>query len=67
MGALQTDKAGLIKDLQAARDETRGLQEKFDERSNDLFAVLKELRDRLPPSPAADAVQPTEKTRKSKS
>lgn len=67
VGALQTDKAGLIKDLQAARDETRGLQEKFDERSNDLFAVLNELRDRLPPSPAADAVQPTEKTRKSKS
>lgn len=67
VGVLQTDKASLVKALQAARDETKALQEKFDERSNNMFAVLNELRDRLPPSPAGNAVQPTAKTRKTRS
>ncbi|MDP4074000.1 DNA-binding protein [Acidovorax sp. A1169] len=67
VGALQADKAGLVKDLQAARDETKALQAKFDERSNEMFAVLNELRDRLPPNSPGDAKQPTAKTRKTRS
>lgn len=67
VGALQADKAGLVKDLQAARDETKALQAKFDERSNDMFTVLNELRDRLPPNPSDHAAQPTAKSRKTKS
>jgi len=67
VGALQADKVGLVKDLQAARDETKALQAKFDERSNEMFAVLNELRDRLPPSSTGDAVQPAAKTRKTRS
>lgn len=67
VGVLQADKAGLVKELQAARDDTKALQEKLDERSNDMFAVLNELRDRLPPSPTVDAVQPATKTRKTRS
>ncbi len=48
---LQADKAQLAKELQLARDETSTWKAKFDERSNDMFAVLNELRDRLPASP----------------
>lgn len=66
IGALQGDKVSLAKDLQAARDEMKSLQARFDERSNDMFAVLNELRDRLPPSSTGAAAQPTAKNRKSK-
>lgn len=67
VGTLQAEKAGLAKDLQAARDETKALQVKFDERNNDMLAVLNELRDRLPPSPTSDVGQPTAKNRKPRS
>lgn len=67
VGTLQAEKAGLVKDLQAARDEARSAQAKFDERSNDMFAVLNELRDRLPPSQTGNAVSPTAKNRKTRS
>ena len=50
IGILQFEKAGLSQELQSAREEIKGLKEKLDERSNDMFAVLNELRDRLPPS-----------------
>lgn len=55
VGTLQIEKAGLSLELQSARDEVKGLQAKFDERSSDMLAVLNELRDRLPttlPAPA---------------
>lgn len=58
IGALQIEKAGLSQELQFARDEVKGLQAKLDERSNDMFAVLNELRDRLPPSPTEEAASP---------
>lgn len=58
VGALQIDKAGLSQELQSARDEVKGLQAKFDERSNDVFALLNELRDRLPTGAAVGAAPP---------
>lgn len=66
VGALQAERAGLHKDLQAARDETKALQAKFDQRSTEIFAVLSELRDRLPTIPTSDPVQSTVKTRKTR-
>lgn len=61
VGALQAERAGLVKDLQAARDETKDLRAKLDQRSTEIYAVLNELRDRLPTS---DSVKPTANTRK---
>lgn len=45
---LQRERAALIEELESAREEVKGFQTKFDQRSNDMFAVLNELRDRLP-------------------
>lgn len=67
IGTLQIEKAGLSQELHSARDEIKGLQAKLDERSNDMFAVLNELRDRLPPSPtekAASFLEPQKTKRK---
>ncbi|AYM96371.1 DNA-binding protein [Acidovorax sp. 1608163] len=50
LATLQGEKAQLAKELQLARDESTIWKAKLDERSNDMFAVLNELRDRLPPS-----------------
>ena len=66
VGALQAEKAGLVKDLQAARDETKDLRAKLEQRSTEMFAVLSELRDRLPTNPTSDPVQSTVKTRKAR-
>ncbi|WP_233244327.1 DNA-binding protein [Acidovorax sp. HMWF029] len=66
VGTLQAEKAGLIKDLQASRDETKDLQAKLDHRSTEMFDVLSELRDRLPTIPSNEPVQPTGKTRKTR-
>lgn len=66
VGTLQAEKAGLVKDLQASRDETKDLRAKLDQRSTEMFAVLSELRDRLPTIPTSDPVQSTVKTRKSR-
>jgi chromosome segregation ATPase len=57
-GTLQAEKASLSQQLQSAREEARGLQAKVDERSNELFAVLNELRDRLPPSSTGEPAAP---------
>ena len=46
---LQADKAQLAKELQLARDETSTWKSKFEESRHDMYAVLTELRDRLPP------------------
>lgn len=54
VGTLQFEKAGLSQELQSAREAAKGLQAKVDERSNELFAMLHELRERLP----AAAVEP---------
>lgn len=61
VGALRAEKTSLLKELQLAREETTTWKAKFDDRSNDMFAVLKELRDRLPSSPAV--VRKARKTR----
>lgn len=66
MGTLQAEKAGIVKDLQAARVETKDLRAKLDQRSTEMFAVLSELRDRLPTIPTCDPVQSTVKTRKAR-
>ena len=66
VGTLQAEKAGLIKDLQASRDETKDLRAKLEQRSTEMFAVLNELRDRLPTIPTSDPVQSTVKTRKAR-
>lgn len=66
IGALQIEKARLSQELQSARDEIKGLQAKLDERSNDMFAVLNELRDRLPLSPTEEAPPPA-RARRTKS
>lgn len=63
VGTLQAEKASLVKDLQASRDETKDLRAKLEHRSTEMFAVLNELRDRLPTS---DPVRPTVKTRKAR-
>lgn len=65
VGALQIDKAGLSQELQSARDEVKGLQAKFDERSNDMFAMLNELRERLPVG-SAQEVAPSARARKTR-
>lgn len=56
VGALQIEKASLSKELQSAREEIKGLQSKFDELSDNMFAVLNELRDRLPPGPNKESI-----------
>jgi len=66
VGVLQAEKAALVKDLQAAREEGNALQAKFDQRSTDMFTVLSELRDRLPHISTDDSVQSTVKTRKTR-
>ena len=66
MGTLQAEKAGLIKDLQASRDETKDLQAKLDHRSTEMFDVLSALRDRLPTIPTSDPTQSTAKSRKAR-
>lgn len=65
LASLQVDKAQLAKELQLARDETASWKAKFDERSNDMFAVLNELRDRLPPNPG-ESTSPAVGPRRSK-
>ncbi|KRC26380.1 DNA-binding protein [Acidovorax sp. Root219] len=67
VGALQIDKAGLSQELQSARDEVKGLQAKFDERSNDVFALLNELRDRLPTGAAVGTAPPPTRARRKRS
>lgn len=61
VGTLQAEKASLGRDLQASRDETKDLRAKLEQRSTEMFAILNELRDRLPTS---DSVKPPVKTRK---
>ncbi|WCM90510.1 DNA-binding protein [Acidovorax sp. NCPPB 3576] len=65
IGALLLDKAGLSQDLQSALEQIKGLQARLDGRSNDMFAVLHELRDRLPPNLTEESTPPV-KVRKSK-
>lgn len=65
LASLQVDKAQLAKELQLARDETASWKAKFDERSNDMFTVLNELRDRLPPNPGENTT-PTAGPRRNK-
>ena len=67
VGALQIDKAALSQELQSASDEVKGLQAKFDERSNDVFALLNELRDRLPTGAAVGAAPPPTRVRRKRS
>lgn len=66
VGTLQAEKAGLVKDLQAFREETSDLRAKLEQRSTEMFAVLSELRDRLPTIPSNEPMQPTGKTRKTR-
>lgn len=66
VSALQAERTSLVKDLQAARHETKDLQSKLEQRSTEMFAVLNELRDRLPTMPTSDPGRPTVKTRKVK-
>jgi chromosome segregation ATPase len=54
-GTLQVANAGLSHELQSARDGIEDLQAKLDERNNEMLAVLKELRERLPPSKTEEA------------
>ena len=64
VATLQAEKADLVKDLQASRHETKDLQSELEQRSTEMFAVLNELRDRLPTIPTSDPVGPKVKTRK---
>lgn len=64
VGTLLAEKAGLVRDLQTSRDETIDLRAKLEQRSTEMFAVLNELRDRLPTIPTSDPVRPKVKTRK---
>ena len=57
LALLQAEKAQMTTELQLARDEASTWKAKFDERSNDMFAVLNELRDRLPPNTSETAIQ----------
>jgi len=66
VGVLQAERASLVKDLQAARGETKDLRAKLEQSSTEMFAVLNELRDRLPTMPTGDPGRPTVKTRKVK-
>lgn len=61
--ALQMENAGLSKELQFAREEVKGLQAKYVERNNDMFAVLNELKDRLPASSTRGSQSPPRKAR----
>lgn len=63
VAALQIDKSSLARELQSAREEVQGLQAKLDARSNDMLAVLNELRDRLPATPPAPASEAAPRTR----
>lgn len=63
VSSLQIDRSNLDRELQSARDEAQGLQAKLDARSNDMLAVLNELRDRLPATPPAPAPGAASKTR----
>lgn len=56
--ALQIEKTGLLHELQSAREEVKVLQATLDERSNDMFAMLKELRERLPANSVQKAKPP---------
>lgn len=47
IAVLQLQKADVARELELAREETKALLAKTDERSTELFAVLNELRDRL--------------------
>lgn len=64
VATLQAEKADLVKDLQASRHETKDLQLELEQRSTEMFAVLNELRDRLPAMQTSDPVGPKVKTRK---
>ena len=64
-GALEIEKASLSQELLLAREEIKDLKAKLDERSNDMFAVLNELRYRLPPSPLQETT-PHGRIRKAK-
>lgn len=66
VGALQAEKAGLVEDLKASKDETKHLRAQLEQRSTEMFAVLSELRDRLPTIPTSDPTQSTVKTRKAR-
>lgn len=63
VSSLQIDRSNLDRELQSTRDEAQGLQSKLDARSNDMLAVLNELRDRLPATPPAPAPGAASKTR----
>lgn len=66
LASLQADRAQLAKELELAREESTTWKAKFDERSNDMFSVLNELRDRLPPN-TAENTAPTAVLRKNRS
>ena len=66
-GALQTENAGLLQQLQSAREEVKGLQNKLDERSTDMLTLLNELRDRLPPRSTQELVTPLRRARRKRS
>lgn len=63
---LQVEKAGLAKDMQTSRDETKDLQAKLELRSTEMLAALNELRDRLPTIPTSDPMRPAVKARKAR-
>ncbi len=52
----QIDTASLLQELESARAEVAGLQARLDERDRQTFAVLQELRDRLPATPTPETV-----------
>ena len=66
VATLQAEKADLVKDLQASRHETKDLQLELEQRSTEMFAVLNELRDRLPTIPTSDPMRPAVKARKAR-
>lgn len=66
VGTLQAEKASLGRDLQASRDEAKDLRARLDQRSVEMFAVLSELRDRLPTIPSSEPVLSTVKSRKTR-
>lgn len=65
LGLLQIEKASLCQELQASLNKIKGLEATLDEQNKDMFAVLNELRDRLPPSPPQEAASTT-RARKTK-
>lgn len=66
LGVLQIEKAGLYQELQTSRDKTKSVEAMLDVRSNNMLAVLSELRDRLPPT-STDETAPPVRHRKTKS